>query len=222
MRPALIHFVDRLDRTPALRSTCAVPRVAIMLKPSSTRSAAIFAMIFLSCWLTLMNATPDFGSMEPALICALTYALPNESSVAHDFAGGFHFRSENRVDAGKSRERKHRRLHAVLRSPSVRRQVELAQFPSNHQSSGDLRQRHAGRLADKRHGSRCSRIHFEDIDLAGVNGVLNVHQAHDVQSACRAEQCIPGSSSADPRSIDTSAARTNCRRNECRLPRCAP
>src|SRR5215470_10728279 len=27
-----------------------------------------------------MNATPDLGRTEPALICALTYALPNVSS----------------------------------------------------------------------------------------------------------------------------------------------
>src|SRR5438874_2994885 len=28
-----------------------------------------------------MNATPDLGNTDPALSCALTYALPNESSM---------------------------------------------------------------------------------------------------------------------------------------------
>ena len=51
----------------------------------------------------------------------------------------------------------------------------------DHHPRGHLRQIQAGGLRDERHGSRGAGVDLQDVDLALLDGELDVHQAADVQ-----------------------------------------
>ena len=110
-------------------------------------------MNLLSCWLTLMKAMPDFGSTEPALICALTYALPKSHPTPMtspvDFISGPRIVSTpGNLANGNTGD-----FTQYCFTFSSAGRSKSASFLPNHQPSGDLGQRHAGRFADKRNGS---------------------------------------------------------------------
>jgi len=65
--------------TPCDMRTAVVPRVARMVKPSSTRSRATGTAPSLSPSRTLMKALPPVGIFTPAAICDLMNASPKVS-----------------------------------------------------------------------------------------------------------------------------------------------
>ncbi|MNZ93082.1 hypothetical protein D3C78_1121370 [compost metagenome] len=105
---------------------------------------------------------------------------------ADDFTGRTHFRSEQNVDAGEAREGEHGFLDGnVLQVARIRllaiggnRRIELF---TGHDAGGDLGDRRADGLRHERHGTRGARVDFENVDRAVLDGVLNVHQAADVE-----------------------------------------
>src|SRR5262249_42486250 len=101
----------------------------------------------------------------------------------HDFAGRFHFRTENRVHSLEPRERKNGGLDVKVIHLQLTRQSELAQFSSGHQLGSYLCKRHTGGLADEWYSSRCPRIDFQHVDFTGADCKLDVHQTHDIQRA---------------------------------------
>ncbi len=54
---------------------------------------------------------------------------------------------------------------------------------TEHQADRNFGQRHAGGFTDERHGTRSARIHFEHVDFAVLDGILDVHQPDHVQGA---------------------------------------
>ena len=72
---------------------------------------------------------------------------------AHHLAGGFHFRSEDRVHIGEAGEREHRLLHRDMRCDAHVVQMEVRQPSAGHDARADLGDRDAGRLGDEWHGA---------------------------------------------------------------------
>lgn len=52
---------------------------------------------------------------------------------------------------------------------------------AGHDAGGDLGDRRADGLGNKRHGTRGARVDFENVDRAVLDGVLHVHQAADLE-----------------------------------------
>ncbi len=107
---------------------------------------------------------------------------------AHHFAGRLHLRPEDRVDAGKLDERKHRFLDRKVRRHDFARYALARQRLPDHAARGDLGQRPAGRLRHVGHGARRARIDFEHVDdalaVAAVRKLdreLDVHQPDDFE-----------------------------------------
>ena len=90
------------------------------------------------------------------------------------------------IDAGEAGEREDGFLDRDMRAGCAVRLAAiggegLVQRLAGHDAGGDLGDRLADGLGDKRHGARGARVDFEDVDRAVLDGELDVHQAADIQ-----------------------------------------
>ena len=60
-------------------------------------------------------------------------------------------------------------------------QIEVLELLAGHDAGGDLREWKSDNLRNERHRARGARVHFQDIDLAILDGVLHVHQSADIE-----------------------------------------
>ena len=60
-------------------------------------------------------------------------------------------------------------------------QVEVSQFFAGHDAGADFGDGYTGGLGDERHGAGGAGVDFEDVDEVVLDGVLDVHQADDVE-----------------------------------------
>ena len=102
---------------------------------------------------------------------------------AHDFAGRAHFRREQNVLPEKTVERENRFLHRPILRLDFLREAEFLQGFAGHDLRGEFGQRNANGLAHKRHGARRARIDFQHENFLVLHGILDVHQADDLQLA---------------------------------------
>ncbi len=100
---------------------------------------------------------------------------------AHDFAGGFHLRTEQGIDAGKFIERKHRFFDGNMFGQNLLAQTEIFKLFADHNAGRQLRQPHADGFADEGHGARGARIDLKDENILSLHGELHVHQTAHVE-----------------------------------------
>ena len=60
-------------------------------------------------------------------------------------------------------------------------QLEARKAFARHDARGDLGHGKADHLGHEGHGAGCTRVHFQHVDVAVLDGELHVHQAHHVQ-----------------------------------------
>ena len=118
--------------------------------------------------------------MLPLAIWLLAKAIAKLVSMSHHFAGRAHFRTENRVNLGKAREREHGFLHRDMRDDRFL-QRKLFQLFSGHYLRGEGGHGQADGFGHERHGAAGARVHFENVDVAVLDGELHVHQPHNPQ-----------------------------------------
>ena len=105
-----------------------------------------------------------------------------EGSVdAHHLTRRFHFRTEQRIDAGKLVKWKDRFLDRNMCGVNFARQAEISELISHHNSRRDFCQWHSDRFADEGHRPRRARIDFENEHVALLHGELHVHQTAHVE-----------------------------------------
>ena len=162
---------------PADSITSAVPAVATSLNPMSTNLRAIVATWRLSLSVTLMNTVPLSGQLLSGGELRFGERLAKIIGHAHDFPGGFHLRTEDRIDTGKFIPRKYRGLYVIAIASikvgaafNVFRQ-KFAQLAAGHQASCDFRHGNARRFRYVRHRSRGARIDFENINFSAFGAV---------------------------------------------------
>ena len=107
-------------------SRCAaVPEVATIVNPSSTKRRAASTPAALSRSASDRKIVPVSGSGLPAAIWLLANARPKRAVDAHDLAGRAHLGAEHGVDLGEAVEREHRLLHARVARRRRRAQQAL-------------------------------------------------------------------------------------------------
>src|SRR6185503_5876026 len=101
-----------------------------------------------------------------------------------------HLRTKYRIDSGKLRKRKHRRLDEETADAKVLRQGKIRQSLSGHYQRGDTRDWNTGRLRNKRNGSRRTRIYLEHENAMVFNRKLDVHQTAHAQSGSQQTRVV--------------------------------
>ena len=101
-------------------------------------------------------------------------------SDSHDFTGALHFWSKHGIGPGEAREREHRFFHGDIVDPAPDL-AQRGQRLARHHPGGDLGDRPADRLGDKRHRAAGARIDLDQIDLALLDRELDVHQSLDLE-----------------------------------------
>ena len=98
------------------------------------------------------------------------------------FACRLHFRSESDVHICQLRTREHRNLYGVLFSLFVKACAVFAvsELMAQHSCNCKLYHRNSRHLAQDRHCTRRSRIHFYDVYLLSVICILDVHKTDHV------------------------------------------
>ena len=107
------HWMPRLSNV--TRSAA----VAISSKPIATSPRAIGSSTALSSSRTLINTHPRVRQIRRCRQLGLGKRHRERSIDSHHLAGRFHLGAEDRVDAGKSPERKHRLLDRNVRPARV-------------------------------------------------------------------------------------------------------
>src|SRR5277367_2158835 len=95
---------------------------------------------------------------------------------SHHLAGRFHLGAEDRIDARKSSERKHRLLDRNVFRHVFGREPDLAQSLPRHDERRVLRQRDTNRFAHKWNRARRPWIYFQDKYFAAIDRILNINQ----------------------------------------------
>ena len=98
---------------------------------------------------------------------------------AHGLAGRAHLGAEQRVDAGEAGEREHRLLDRDVVVARSRFRSKPASGSPAMTSAPILANGVPIGLGDERHGARGARVDLEDVDVAVLDGVLDVHQPLD-------------------------------------------
>ena len=103
----------------------------------------------------------------------------------HHFAGRLHFRPEDRIDARKLDERKHRFFYGKVGRHDFAGDALRLERSADHAARRDLGERTSGGLGNVRNRARRARIHFEHVDARAtfveLDRELNVHQSDHVQ-----------------------------------------
>src|SRR5579859_6127711 len=110
---------------------------------------------------------------------------------AHDFAGGFHFRTQDCVHAGELVPGEDRGFDEVSRASSEVdsffnvRGKEITQLASGHEAGCNLGQRNAGGFRNIGYSARSARVDFNHENFFVLDGELNIHQPDDFQRTCQ-------------------------------------
>ena len=96
---------------------------------------------------------------------------------SHDFAGGFHFRSEDDVDAGEAAPGEDGFFYAEARGHGLFGKAEVDELFTNHDLGGEFGERDADGLGDERHGAGGPWVDFDDVEFVVFDRELDVHEA---------------------------------------------
>ena len=99
----------------------------------------------------------------------------------HHFAGGFHFRAENRIAPGHAGEWKNRLLHRKIGRARRIGDPLLIQRAPHHDQRRHLGELYAHRLGHIGNAARGARVHFQHVDIAVLKRELHVHQTAHAQ-----------------------------------------
>ena len=180
-----------------------VPSVARMRKPSSCRMReASRRTSFLSPSLTETKRVPVGGEGGAGAHLGFQEGAGEGAVPAHDLAGRAHLGAEQGVDAGEAVEGHHRLLdrepghvgvgerHRVGEGEGVvgagALRVGLAeregrQRLAGHDAGGDGGDGAVGGLGDEGDGAGGAGVDLEHVDVAVLDGELDVHQADDAE-----------------------------------------
>ena len=181
MRSSLVHFVDGGHRQTGLldhlrRASGGQQLEAdIHQQPGNHRHFGLVKVAHTE------NCLAALGQLHVFRQLRLVERLGERGTNAHHLTGGFHLRAKNRVNTRKLVEREDRLFNAEIRRHNFFGEVLLRQALAHHRPGGNLGQRVADALGDKRHGTRRSRVDFNDIDFVILNGQLHIHQANHAQ-----------------------------------------
>ena len=100
---------------------------------------------------------------------------------AHDLSSGLHFRPQQRIHTRKPTKGKNRFFDGNVRRRHLPSETQFLQPFSHDHLGGQLGQRNTGRFTHKGNGPRGSGVHFQHIDDAVLDRILNVHQSHHIQ-----------------------------------------
>src|ERR1017187_3545869 len=129
-------------------STCAVPRVASRPKPNSSSSPDLDGRVLVAVP-HADEGLARLGQFHPGGELRLDEGLAEGLAHAHDLAGGFHLRPEDRIDTGEFDEREYRLLHRVIRRNHFLHHPLCIQALAHHAARRNLGQRQAARLDTK-------------------------------------------------------------------------
>ena len=116
--------------------------------------------------------------MESRTDQPLEQRLAHVLADAEHLAGRFHLRAEIAVRVGELLKREHGHLDGEVRRRAVQPRAVAERFEllPDHHAAGQIDHRHAGDLADVRDRARRARVDLDDVQLAVVDQVLDVHQ----------------------------------------------
>ncbi|EOC11413.1 hypothetical protein NM81858_2268 [Neisseria meningitidis 81858] len=100
---------------------------------------------------------------------------------AHHFAGGAHFRSQNRIHAREFDEGEHGLFNGIEIGDDFFFHALFFQGNACHAARADFGERHAGGFGDEGHGAAGARVHFQYEHHAVLYGKLHVHQTDHAQ-----------------------------------------
>ena len=100
---------------------------------------------------------------------------------AHDFAGGLHFRRKRDVHTRELDEREDGFLDAHVRHVDFFGEADLFEGFAEHAAARVAGERNADGLGNERHGARCTRVHFDHVEFAILDGELHVHETANVE-----------------------------------------
>jgi hypothetical protein len=103
--------------------------------------------------------------------------LAERATDAHHLARRVHLGAEHDVLHVEAPPREHRRLDEAHAAAGRDQRPEIGEALAEAEARGERRQRERRRLRDERHGARGARVHFEHVELALVDGELDVHQS---------------------------------------------
>ena len=100
---------------------------------------------------------------------------------SHHFAGGFHFRSEHDVDAGKASPREDGFFYAEAGWHGFFGEAEVDELFADHDLGGELGEGNADGLGNEGHGAGGAWVDFDDVEFVVFDGELDVHEAADFE-----------------------------------------
>src|SRR5690606_9789270 len=105
---------------------------------------------------------------NPIVRAQLRLSISLDKGVAHThhFAGGFHFRTENRIYRREFIKREHGFFYAEIIRDNFFSETLRFQRRSRLATRCYFSQRYTDTFGYKWHGARCARIDFDDINLA--------------------------------------------------------
>ena len=103
---------------------------------------------------------------------------------SHDFSGGFHLRPEKRIHTREAVKRQNRFLDRNMGWSSFIDYAQFFQRSAEHDLCCNFGQRNTGSLTDKRDGSGCPGIHLKNKESVVFDGILNIHQTHNIEFQC--------------------------------------
>ena len=195
--------------------------VASTLKPSECNSRTASAMRVLSLSRTETNTVPLRGTRVPPPSWLLAKAIAKERSMPMT-SPVERISGPSTVSTPGKRANGNTNSFTPTCLKSALLQLEVGELLAGHDARCDLGDRRADHLGDEGHRARGARVDFEHVDLAVLDRVLHVHQADDVEAERQLARLPLQLLDHLWRRASTAAASRRCRRNGCRLPRCAP
>ena len=106
----------------------------------------------------------------------LGIGLGEAAAHPHDFTGGAHFRTQQRIHTRELGERQYHFLHRVVGRDDLGGEALFFQALTGHDAGGNLGQRSAGGLGDEGHGTGGTGVHLDEVNLVVFHRELHVHQ----------------------------------------------
>ena len=128
-----------------------------------------------------MKTLPESGILKPAAICDLAKAMPKEWSIPITSPVDFISGPSRMSTLGKRLKGKTASLTEMCFGRMGFGETQLLQGFPQHHLRGELRQGNADRLADEGDGPRGAGVDLQDVELAVLDRVLDVHEADDVE-----------------------------------------
>ena len=169
---------------------------------------------------TVMNTVPALGRRAPAAAWALAKAVgksrPTPMTSPVERISGPSSASE---PANRSKGSTASLTATWSPRHRVGGQAEVGELRAEHDPAGHLGQRHPGRLAHERHRPRRAGVGLDHVELAAVDGELDVEQADDAEGRGRCRASARGWRRASRARASAAAARRPSRPSARRPPR---